>query len=698
MSQNNQSDVGRSRAKGSRYASESSYSKGGRSSHNRSSTARNSSATHRSTRTSNRRRTSGNRRKKKQDNSFARIAVGGVILLAAITAIVGIMKHMGGDGEDKTAASAIVQTETQEESIILETELKRTVSVNGVDITGLSKEEAKAAIEAKFPWSMTVAYGDEAYEVGNLISEKIDAVLNEIYSVEEDPNETYEIETKNFEEAAKREAAAAAGQWNKPAKNGSISKYDSSSDKFVFTEGEAGLAIDQDKLAADIADAASRGDYDAVIAADVGTVEPEITEAAAREKYKTIGSFTTKTTANSKRNTNIKLACRAINGSIIQPGDEFSFNNAVGQRTEEKGYQGAAAYNNGEVVEEIGGGVCQVSSTIYNAAVKAGLKTTMRRSHTFEPSYVTPGTDATVSWGGPDYKFVNNTGSPVGIKASYYDQTVTVSFYGIPVLEEGVSRSLESTKTKDYTTGTEEERNSGLQSTWETRLIVKKDGEVVSRDVDHTTTYKSHTKENDAAEAAAIAAAESLAAAEASSIAASESESASLAALLESSDASIESGAESSPDDESEGTKSKKENEDETQERTAQTGINGGPGALQSSRPSSSQTQQPQTSGKSSSLGAAPGEDTDAGTAAKSGPGVETTAAAKPTEAISSPGTEAADKPTTGANAPTAASQPPAQTQAGASSSAEEIQGAPGLDGGSQTEPALQTIAPMPGA
>ena len=95
---------------------------------------------------------------------------------------------------------------------------------------------------------------------------------------------------------------------------------------------------------------------------------------------------------------------------------------------------------------QIGGGVCQVSSTMYNAVVKAGLKTTMRRSHTFEPSYVTPGTDATVSWGGPDYKFVNNSSAAIGIRASYYNQTCTVSIYGIPVLEDGVTHSLKSTK------------------------------------------------------------------------------------------------------------------------------------------------------------------------------------------------------------------------------------------------------------
>lgn len=87
----------------------------------------------------------------------------------------------------------------------------------------------------------------------------------------------------------------------------------------------------------------------------MNVVEPEFSEETAKEKYKTISSFTTKTTSNSKRNTNVKLSAEAINGTILQPGEEFSFNETVGQRTEAKGYKGAAAYNNGEVVEEIGG-------------------------------------------------------------------------------------------------------------------------------------------------------------------------------------------------------------------------------------------------------------------------------------------------------------------------------------------------------
>ena len=190
----------------------------------------------------------------------------------------------------------------------------------------------------------------------------------------------------------------------------------------------------------------------------------------------------------------------------MQPGEEFSFNETVGQRTEAKGYKGAAAYNNGEVVEEIGGGVCQTSSTLYNAVLKAGLKTTKRQSHTYEPSYVTPGTDATVSWNGPDYRFVNNSSAAIGIRARYSDQTITVSIYGVPVLEEGVTYSLKSKKLKDLDPpapayeedptlepGVEKQKSGGSRgSYWETRLVVKKGEEIISQDVDHVVTYKGH--------------------------------------------------------------------------------------------------------------------------------------------------------------------------------------------------------------
>ncbi len=423
-----------------------------------------------------------------------------MVLILAISAAVYGMKHSRNtntDPQDASIESIIPTTEP-------ETELEKQVTVDGIQITGMSRDEARTEILKNYTWGMKVTYGDETYEVANLMEEKLNGLLDEIYRGE--PKEHYTLDTSGLEEAVKAQAAAAAAKWDKAAKNGSISGYDSSTDSFVFEGEAAGLAVDQEKLAADIQKALTSKDFDASITASASEVQPEISIAAAKEKYKTIGTFTTNTTANSKRNTNIRLAAEALNGTIVQPGQELSFNDTVGERTAAKGYQGAAAYNNGEVVEEIGGGVCQVSTTLYNAVLKAGLKISVRRSHTFEPSYVTPGQDATVSWGGPDFKFINNSGTAIGIRASYYSQTVTVSVYGMPILEEGVTYSLESTKVADVDppAPTYEEDQTLLPdqevvksagssgSRWETRLIVKKDGEVISREIDHTVTYKGH--------------------------------------------------------------------------------------------------------------------------------------------------------------------------------------------------------------
>lgn len=488
MSQyNNQrsTNAGRSRAKGSSHGTKGNTRTASRSG---SSASRGSS--------SQRGRKSPNRRGGGSDYDFKKIAIGGVILIAAIACIVFLVKGMGSGktGDDKESESTTIE----------ETELEKKVTVDGIAITGMSREDARAAILKNYPWAMKVTYNDDTYEVTDLIAGKVDSLLNEIYAGE--PKESYTLDTNGLEEAVQAEAAAAAARWDKKAKNGSISSYDASSDKFLFTGAESGLAVDQEKLASDINKAVKAKDFDAVIEASVNAVEPEFSEAAAKEKYKTLATFTTKTTANSKRNTNVKLSAQAINGTILQPGEEFSFNGTVGQRTEAKGYKGAAAYNNGEVVEEIGGGVCQTSSTLYNVVVRAGLKTTVRRSHTFEPSYVTPGCDATVSWNGPDYKFVNNSSAAIGIRASYSDQTVTISIYGIPVLEDGVKYSLESTRVSEtdppaptyeedptLEPGVEKTKSSGSRgSRWETRLVVTKNGEVVSREVEHNTTYKGH--------------------------------------------------------------------------------------------------------------------------------------------------------------------------------------------------------------
>ena len=109
-------------------------------------------------------------------------------------------------------------------------------------------------------------------------------------------------------------------------------------------------------MAQDILSAIRENRLDAVITARSSDAAPALSASQAKEAYKTIATFTTETTNNQKRNTNVRLAAEALNGTIVQPGEEFSFNSVVGQRTAEKGYQEAAAYNSGSVVQEIGGG------------------------------------------------------------------------------------------------------------------------------------------------------------------------------------------------------------------------------------------------------------------------------------------------------------------------------------------------------
>lgn len=137
------------------------------------------------------------------------------------------------------------------------------------------------------------------------------------------------------------------------------------------------------------------------------------------------------TSSNSNRSTNIRLAAQKINGTVLMPGETFSYNQVVGKRTAAAGFKPAPAYFGGEVVQEYGGGICQVSSTLYNAVLYANLEITERTNHGFKPSYVTPGLDATVSWGGPDFKFTNNRDYPIRISCDTSGKILKIYIYGL---------------------------------------------------------------------------------------------------------------------------------------------------------------------------------------------------------------------------------------------------------------------------
>lgn len=180
--------------------------------------------------------------------------------------------------------------------------------------------------------------------------------------------------------------------------------------------------------------------------------EPEITA----EDLKAVlfrdllGECTTHVGGTAARVSNVKLASAAFDGTVLNSGDVFSYNETVGQRTEAKGYKAAPAYVQGETVDEIGGGVCQPSSTLYYACLLANMEITERYAHRYIPAYITRGMDATVSWGGPDYKFTNNTKYPIKIVTKYDKGYLTVQLWGTKTDDLTVKMTYETLSTTPF--------------------------------------------------------------------------------------------------------------------------------------------------------------------------------------------------------------------------------------------------------
>lgn len=199
------------------------------------------------------------------------------------------------------------------------------------------------------------------------------------------------------------------------------------------------------------------------------------------------------------RTTNLQLACNKINGKVVMPNETFSYNKTLGARTAAAGYKNAKVYEAGQVVDGIGGGICQISTTLYNAVLRANLEIVERRNHQFVTSYVEAGMDATVVYGMTDFKFKNTRKYPVKIIASAKNGVATVSLYGIKESEEytfsfrtvTVSTIPTSTKYIDDATlpaGTEKVKQKGANGkkteTYMTKMLNGKivETKILSRD------------------------------------------------------------------------------------------------------------------------------------------------------------------------------------------------------------------------
>lgn len=195
-----------------------------------------------------------------------------------------------------------------------------------------------------------------------------------------------------------------------------------------------------------------------------------------------LSTFSTRYPASNRdRTTNLRLAAGKVNGTVVLPGQTFSYNSVVGERTIAAGYKEAAVYQDGQVVQGLGGGICQISTTLYNAALYANLDIVERRNHQFVPSYVGAGRDATVVYGSQDFKFKNNRNYAIKITCSVEGGVATFNIFGLKEdsdCDVTISSSVTSRGANSFTSATYK--------------TLRRNGQVVSSTTVSRDTYKVH--------------------------------------------------------------------------------------------------------------------------------------------------------------------------------------------------------------
>ena len=344
------------------------------------------------------------------------------------------------------------------------------VTLDGTDLGGMSMEEAQQLISGRqeqtaSAFSLVVAAGEKRWRITSQevpVTFDAQTVLERAWAVGRVG--TLEERYAQIQHAAQNgvhlktgftyDRSAIAGlvdiiadSLDVEMKNATLDAFDINNRTFTFTEARQGYRVDRERLSAEILAALDEGAYDRVIIVQGETIEPTLYRAQLEGLFGRVSSYSTKTTKDKDRNTNIALSASALNGRVVLPGETLSFNECTGQRTGAKGYREAGAIAGGVLVDDTGGGVCQTSSTLFNAVVRADLKIVERSAHSWPSNYVEKGEDATVNYPSLDFVFKNEGEFPVFVVAWYENQKVTVEIYG-QMLPDGMTIDLESKVTR----------------------------------------------------------------------------------------------------------------------------------------------------------------------------------------------------------------------------------------------------------
>ncbi len=401
------------------------------------------------------------------------------------------------------------------------------IYIGDIDVSGMSKEDAGEAVESYIDSlkdititlnavggnQVTVTAGelgiewenteilDEAFALGkqgNIIKR-----YKELADLENN-NKKYDIEFGFDGEALDTVLTEQCAQYDVEAEDASLSRENG---QFVIEGGQTGEKVDIEASAAKLEEFLQSGwnkeaaEIDLVVVVD----EPQGSREDLEQVKDVLGTYTTSySSSGAARSTNVANGCRLINGLTMYPGDEFSAYEMISPFTEENGYQLAGSYLNGTVVESLGGGICQVSTTLYNAVLLAELEVTERYNHSMEVSYVQPAADAAIAESsGKDFKFVNSTDYPIYIEGYTQDKKITFIIYGVETRDAGRKVSFESeilseTRPDSDAVVADASQPVGYVSVQSVHVgrtaklwkIVEENGEEVSREEVNTSTYK----------------------------------------------------------------------------------------------------------------------------------------------------------------------------------------------------------------
>ncbi len=414
------------------------------------------------------------------------------------------------------------------------------VFVDGIHVGGLTPEQAREKLgdenSASSSFSITVNIGDKSWTLNNQnvpASHDVNGALLKAYSygrtnttailgtqrtpfmeraetvinLRENYANIYSKQTYDFA-AVKSIVNDIEAYVTRDPIDAQIVSFDFNTRSFTFSDGQPGVSIDAEELYNNIVGLLGQGAINRSISVSPTLSFPPITKEDLQNTFKMISAFTTKTSSDANRNNNINLACQTINGTVLLPGETFSFNGTVGQRTYANGYREAGAISGGQLVDEVGGGICQVSSTLFNAVARANLEIVYRSPHAWPSTYVNRGEDATVNWPNLDFKFKNNTEAPIFVISYYKNRKCTAEIWGVSLgdnvtidLTSKVVKTIEPPLEINYVynpelpVGTSKETIK-LRTGYvvETYKVWYRNGEEFKRELLHTSTYRAYQR------------------------------------------------------------------------------------------------------------------------------------------------------------------------------------------------------------